>query len=460
MEEALADESLAGEPCPPLDRDVEGDVVVMGGGYTGLWSAWFLKERDPALEVVLLEQDVCGGGPSGRNGGFCNGLWEELPLLIRTLGAEDGVRVAESAERSIAEIGGWCAEHGIDAWFNAAGHVGVATSQAQDGAWRDMIDAAARLGVGEGRFIELDRSDVQARCASPVFRGGMLTPGTATLQPARLARGLRRALLGRSVRIFERTPVRRLRSGPPVVVDTPGGTVRAAAGVFALGAWASQLGRFRRTILPRGSYLLITEPAPERLAELGWTGREGLYDFRTALHYVRTTPDGRIAFGAASSRAGTGTGLGPRLRYDEPSVAGLVRDLRRWFPPFRDVGIEAAWGGPIDVTGLHLPFFGSLPRRTVHYGLGYTGGGVGPCHLGGKVLSGLALGVDDEHTRNPLVGLSPRPFPPDPFRSIGAAAAHEAILKKDESEDQGLAPGWLTGALARLPRRLGYELGP
>jgi glycine/D-amino acid oxidase-like deaminating enzyme len=460
MEEALADASLAGEPCPPLARDVEADVVVIGGGYTGLWSAWFLKERDPALEVVLLEQDVCGGGPSGRNGGFCNGLWEELPLLVGKLGPEGAVHVAEAAERSITEIGAWCGANGVDAWFRGVGHLGVATSSAQDGAWRETVAVAARLGVDEGRFIELDRSDVLARCASPVFLGGLLTPGAATLQPARLARGLRRALLGRGVRIFERTPVRRFRTGSPVKVDTAAGSVRAAGGVFAVGAWASQLVRFRRTILPRGSYLVITEPAPERLAELGWTGGEGLYDFRTALHYLRTTPDGRIAFGAASSRAGTGTGLGPRLRYDEPTVVGVVRELRRWFPPLRDVGVEAAWGGPIDVTGLHLPFFGTFAGGTVHYGLGYTGGGVGPCHLGGKVLSGLALGIDDEHTRLPLVGLSPKPFPADPFRSLGAAAAHEAIVRKDESEDAGRAPGRLTDALARLPRRLGYELGP
>ncbi len=459
MEEALADPDLAGDPCPPLDRDVRADVVVLGGGYTGMWTAWFLKERDPSVEVVVLEQDICGGGPSGRNGGFCSALWEELPLLVRTLGERDALRTARVAGRSIDEISSWCEENGVDAWFAATGHLGVATSPAHDGAWGETVREADRL-AGDGRFEVLSPDEVRARCDSPLFRGGMLARDAAMLQPARLARGLRRALLARGVRIHEFTPVRRLRGKPPVIVTTPGGTVRAERAVLALGAWAAQHRRFRRTVLPRGSYIVISEPAPDRLDALGWTGGEGIYDFRTTLRYVRTTRDGRIAFGSASSRAGLGTGLGPRLRYDETTVSALVHDLRRWFPPFQDVPIEAAWGGPIDVTGLHLPFFGTLPGGTTTYGLGYTGGGVGPCHLGGKILSGMTLGAEDEHTTLPLVGLEPRRFPPEPFLSVGALVVHEAIVRNDEAEGRGQRADALTRALAHLPRRLGYEIGP
>jgi glycine/D-amino acid oxidase-like deaminating enzyme len=460
MEEALRDPALAAEQCPALDRDVRTDVVVLGGGYTGMWTAWFLKERDASIDVLLVEQDICGGGPSGRNGGFCNGLWEEVPLLARTLGDRGALRTADVAERSVDEIGSWCEANDVDAWFDRTGHLGVATSRAQDGAWTETVREAARLGAADGRFATLTPAEVRERCDSPVFRGGMLAPLAAVLQPARLARGLRRSLLQRGVRIHESTAVRRIRSGPPVLVETSGGTVRAERGVFALGAWAAQHAVFRRTVLPRGSYIVVTEPAPDRLADLGWTGGEGIYDFRTALRYVRTTPDGRIAFGSASSRAGLGTGLGPRLRYDDRAVATLVRDLRRWFPPFRDVGVEAAWGGPIDVTGLHLPFFGTLPGGTIHFGVGYTGGGVGPCHLGGKILSGMALGTDDEYTVLPLVGIEPKPFPPEPFLSIGALVTHEAIVRTDEAADRGERAGALTRMAARLPRRLGYEIGP
>jgi glycine/D-amino acid oxidase-like deaminating enzyme len=461
MEEALADPAFADmEPCPPLDRDVDADVVILGGGYTGMWTAWFLLERDPSLDVVLLEGETCGSGPSGRNGGFCNGLWEELPALVGTLGDGDAIRVGERAERSVGELGTWCTAHGVDAWYTKQGHLGVATSHAQDGAWHDVLAQARRLGVDDGRFVELDAAEVRARCDGPAFGAGMLTPRAAVLQPARLALGLRRALLERGVRIHEHAPARRLSTGPPVVTETPGGRVRAERGILATGAWAAALGRFRRTIVPRGSYIVVTAPAPERLADLGWTGGEGIYDFRTALHYVRTTPDGRIALGVVGSAAGLGTGLGPRLRYDPRSVATAVRDLHRLFPSFADVPLEAAWGGPIDVTALHLPFFGALPGGAVHYGLGYTGGGVGPCHLGGKVLSGLALGTEDEDTTLPLVGLQPKRFPPEPLLSVGAAIVQRAIVRRDDLRDAGRRPDRVTDLLAGLPRRLGYELGP
>jgi glycine/D-amino acid oxidase-like deaminating enzyme len=458
MEEALTDPAFAEPPCPPLSGDVRADVVVLGGGYTGMWSAWFLKEREPGLDVALLEADVCGAGPSGRNGGFCNGLWEEADLLIEELGEEGARRTALAAESCIAEIGAWCEEHGVDAWFRPDGHLGVSTSAAQDGAWRETVAAAARLG--SDWYEQLSAERVRGRCDSPVFRAGVLAPRAATLQPARLARGLRRVLLERGVRIFEGSPVQRFRAGSPVLVETPGGSVRAGAGVFGLGAYAAALRRFRRTVLPRGTYIVLTEPIPERLEELGWTDGVGLYDFRTALHYVRTTGDGRIAFGAASSRAGLGTGLGPRLRYDEASVRRLLRDFARWFPSLEGVRFGCAWGGPMDVTGLHVPFFGTLGRGNLHYGLGFTGGGVGPCRLAGRILSGLALGVEDEHTTLPLVGLEPKPFPPEPIRSVGAALAQEAIVRKDESEDQGRRANPLVEQMARMPRRLGYHLGP
>jgi len=458
MEEARA--AFAPEPCPPLSDETTADVVILGGGYTGMWTAWFLLERDPTCDIVLLEADeLCGSGPSGRNGGFCYGMWEDLEALVRFFGDADALRVAEVAHRSVGEIESWLASQGIDAWFTRAGHLTIATSPAQDGAWRSLVDEARRLGVDD-RFRELDGSQVRARCDSPVFRRGLLQQDNVTLQPARLSLALRAALLERGVRIHESSPVVRFSGGPPVSVETAGGSVTAERGVLALGAWTSSLPAFRRTIVPRGTYIVVTEPAPDRLAEIRWTGGEGLADWRSALRYFRTTPDGRIAFGAAAATAGAGVGLGPRLRYDDTSMVKLVDDFRRFFPSWSTVGIEAGWGGPMDVTGRHLPFFGTLPAGTIHFGVGYTGGGVGPCHLGGKILSALALGVEDEYTSLPLVGLEPMRFPPEPLRSIGAAVTQHAIVRKDEREDQGGRADPLTSFVARLPRRLGYEIGP
>jgi len=464
MEEALADPAFAFEPQPQLASDTEADVVVLGGGYTGMWTAWFLTERTPGIDVVLLEQDVCGGGPSGRNGGFCYGMWEDLEILTKRFGDDEALRLAHTAQRSVGEIEVWLRNHDVDAWFTRAGHLTVATSPAQDGAWDGLLAEATRLGVAEDRFVELSHDEVRKRCDAPGFRAGLFQPDNATLQPARLSLGLRRELLARGVRIHEATTVRRFgadggRGGVTVEVAS-GARVRARDAVLGLGAWTSSLRRFRRAVVPRGTYIVVTAPAPDRLEAIGWTGGEGLADWRTALRYLRTTPDGRIAFGAGAATAGLGTGLGPRLRYDETSIARLVRDVRRFFPSFADVEIEAGWGGPMDVTGLHLPSFGTLPGGSVHFGVGYTGGGVGPCHLGGKILSALALGLEDEHTTLPLVGLEPLRFPPEPFRSVGAAAIQGAIVRKDEAEDRGRRPDPFTGFLAKLPRRIGFEIGP
>jgi glycine/D-amino acid oxidase-like deaminating enzyme len=460
MEEALADPTLDGEPTPPLAGDTQADVVVMGGGYTGMWTAWFLKEREPNLDIVVLERDVCGGGPSGRNGGFCNGFWEDLEILVELFGVARALEVCRAAERSVEEIGEWCERHEVDAWYTRAGHLGVETSAAQQGAWGDRYALMVRLAVDDGRIVRLSPDQVAERCRSPVFGGGVLTPRAATLQPARLARGLRRELIGKGVRIFERTPVLRFRGGTTPEVQTPGGSVRAGRAVMGMGAYMAPLPRFRRAIVPRGTYIVLTEPIPELLEALGWTGGEGIYDFRTALHYLRTTRDGRLAFGAATAVAGLGVGLGPRLDFDERSVNAVAADLARMFPSLAGVRLECAWGGPMDVTGWHVPSFGTFEGGRVHFGVGYTGGGVGPCHLGGQILSGLALGIEDEVARLPLVGLEPKRFPPEPILSPGAALTQKAILRKDEAEDRGGRAGALVRSVAGLPRRLGYNLGP
>lgn len=457
LREALAADP--GEPCPPLAEELAADVLIVGGGYTGMWTAYFLKERDPGIEVVLLEQDICGGGPSGRNGGFVNGLWDELEVLVERHGETGALETCRAAARSVDDIAAWCERHGVDAWYRKGGDLGVATSKAQDGAWAGEVEAARRLDMGRV-YRELSRQEVHERCRSPLFRAGVFMPNAATVQPARLARGLRRVLLERGVRIFEGSPVRRFRRGPPAEAETPGGVARAAHAILAAGAWSSRWKHFRRSLIVRGSYIVLTAPAPERLEEIGWTGGEGIYDYRTALHYLRTTPDGRIAFGGAGVQPGLRHDIGPRFDYREVSTRSVAEDLWRMFPSFREVPLEAAWGGPIDVSGAHLPFFGTLASGNVHYGVGYTGNGVGPCHLGGQILSGLALGAEDELTTLPIAGAPPVRFPPEPLRTPGAMVVTRAILRKDRAGDEGRTPSRLADALARLPRRLGYNLGP
>jgi glycine/D-amino acid oxidase-like deaminating enzyme len=455
LREAIAHDP--GDACPPLSDDVAADVVILGGGYTGMWTAYFLKEREPDLDVVLLEQDICGGGPSGRNGGFVNGWWGGLGELARRFGDGDALELAMAASRSVEEIGRFCERHAVDAWFTPAGELYARTNDAQS--LQTMVEDARRLGV-EDLFAPLTVDELRARCDSPLFRGGLLLRDAATVQPARLARGLRRVLLERGVRIHERTPVRRFAARDPVIAETPGGAVRAGAGVVAVGAWAVDWRRFRPRLTVRGSYIVLTAPAPERLADIGWTGGESLRDLRSSLHYVRTTPDGRIAFGAAGLQPGLARRIGPRFAYDARFARAAARDLHRMFPAFRDVPVECCWGGPIDVAGLSLPFFGSNARGNVHHGLGYSGNGVAPAHLGGKILAALTLHADDGFTRLALVTREPKRFPPEPVRSPGTLVANAAIRRRDDLLDAGRRVDPITDLIARIPRKLGYNLGP
>jgi glycine/D-amino acid oxidase-like deaminating enzyme len=266
-------------------------------------------------------------------------------------------------------------------------------------------------------------------------------------------------LLERGVGIHEGTPaVGMRRPSRGVEVRTPAGRVRAGRAVIATNAWAARWPRLRRSLLVRGSYIVLTAPAPERIEELGWTGGQPICDVRTALHYFRTTPDGRIAFGGVGRALGSRIGSG--YDHDEVSLRWVAEGFRRIFPSFRDVPIEEGWGGPVDVSATHHPWFGTMAGGSVHYGVGFTGHGVSQAHLGGRILSALALDQEDEVTALPFVNRRPKRFPPALLTGLGAAVVQRAILRKDRLEDVGRRPGWITRLVATLPRRLGYTLGP
>ena len=378
-----------GAPCPPLRGSTRADVAIVGGGYTGLWTAFQLKRADPSADVVVLESDICGGGPSGRNGGFMYGLWGDFSILVELLGTDGAVRVGEASERAVDFAAEVFRKAEIDIWFRRAGHLSVSTSPVFDGAIDEHHELCQQPGYPAEQYRVLSPEQVAERCRSPLFRGGVLETRGATVQPARLARGLRALNLQLGVRIYEGTSVEAIEAGSPVRIRTREGDVSAEHAVLGINAWSNQVPEFRRSIIPRASHIVLTEPAPDRLREIGWTGGEGIGDFRATVHYLRTTPDGRIAFGAGTGSAAGG--VGERMSNDPAWYRRLEADLHRWFPAFRGVKIDATWGGPIDVGAHHVPFFGSIWGGNVHFGMGFTGGGVGPTVLGGQILSSLVL---------------------------------------------------------------------
>ncbi len=494
--EAAADPRLA-DAAPPLRGTITADVVIVGGGYTGLWTALRLTELAPEARVVLLEADICGGGPSGRNGGFVTGWWDEMPTLVERYGEAGALEAAWAMDAAVDELGRWCVEHGVDAWYTKAGSLSVSAAPAQDGKWMEAVSACEALGVGD-RYVALSADEVQARVASPVLRAGAIMPGAATIQPAILARGLRRVALERGVAIHEGTSVVELdgeragwlgaigagsrraavgRAGRPVRVRTTStagaGEVIAGSAVVALNAWAAAWPTFGRRLVTWSSYIVLTEPIPDRLEALGWTGGEGLADARFTLHYLRTTRDGRIAIGGGGGRAGFGGRIGATFTDDAAAAARAAAGLRRLFPSLADVRIEDAWGGPIDISADHLPSVASVPRRPIHYAHGYSGNGVGPSLVTGRLLAAMALADSrgsvtqggtvasgDPLAPPVLVGGRPRAFPPEPLRYLGARVVRDAIVRREAAEERDEPVSPLLREITRLPRRMGYHLSP
>jgi glycine/D-amino acid oxidase-like deaminating enzyme len=451
----------AGPPTglPPLAGDLTADLVVVGGGYTGMWAAWFVSELDPDARVVLLEAERCGAGPSGRNGGFVNAMWSSLPALRERFGDSAALRLMRAAEGAVQEIGRWCEGQRVDAWYRLGGYLQVSTAPAQDGSWREVADACAEVGA-TGACRPLSEAEVRARCDSPIFRAGAYYPAAATVHPARLALGLRARLAERGVSICEGSPVRRVAAkGNGIEAQADRGRVRAPRAVLATGPALAGCRPFRRRLTVTSSHMVVTEPVPDLLAELGWTGGECITDSRALIHYFRTTPDGRIAFGWGGGRVVPGARLNGRAELDRDVVAEVERQLRRFFPSLRQRRVEHAWGGPIDVSPTHLPVVGSVDRDRIHYAFGYTGNGVAPSRIAGRILASLALDRRDEITRLPIVDPPPVRVPPEPLRYAGGTIVRAALLRRERLEDEGRRADPLTRGIAGLPERIGVRIG-
>ncbi len=425
LEEAPPDEA-----APALARDVEADVAIVGGGYCGLWTARALKERAPDLRVVLVEAERCGHGPSGRNGGFVHGYWSMLGWARTVLGDARALELARAGDGILPAVRAL----GEDVWLREAGMLEVATTPRQEQMVARAADTASELRVPEEAVL-LSCEEVAARCRSPRFENGVLFRECATVQPARLARALRRRVLDEGVEVFEHTSATRVRDG---VVETPNGKIHAPEIVLATN---SALARWRPTarhLAEFRSYVVLTEPVPDLIDQLGWTGGEAIADGRMFLHYFRTTNDGRVLMGSA----------GGTRRHAE-------RGLRLLLPTLAEAQITHHWGGPIDVSADRLPNVGSHGR--IHYAAGFTGNGVGPTWLAAQSLASLVLQADDQWSRLPLVGRSVRPLPP--FKNLGGRLVSSAILHVEEADEEGRRPSPLARLGAALPRLTGSRLG-
>jgi len=410
------------EPAPPLRETIDVDVVVIGGGFTGLWTARTLQER--GVSVVVLEAERCGAGASARNGGFLHGYWSSLGRLKEAVGAEGALETARAADGAIAAV----RSLGEDVWLTEGGLVLASTSPAHDEYVRADIALAAELGVpGEAVAVQ-----VGERLRSPAFREAVYFRDGATVQPARLVRALRRGL-----RVYEQTPALEIDGAQ---VRTPEGRVRAQEVVVATNAWAAHWPAARQLAVFR-SAIVLTEAVPDLAERIGWENGEGFFDARRFLNYFRPTRDGRVLMGSASG-----------------SIVRAEQALRTLLPGLADVAVEYAWEGPIDVSSDRLPFFRTVPGTRIHFGAGYTGNGVGPSWLGGQILASLAMRADDEWANLPLVTRKVPRLPPEPLSSVGQAIVRRALLAIDDAEAAGRRPAVTARAVAATPRLLGLRI--
>jgi glycine/D-amino acid oxidase-like deaminating enzyme len=410
-----------------------------------------VKEREPSARVVVLEAATCGAGPSGRNGGFVHGYWASLAELVSLLGRDEALELARAGERIVPAVRAL----EDDVWLVEGGMLMVSAAPAQDAAVEHAVAAAADAGVRE-QVVPLDGDQLALRIRSPVFRRGVFFPDGATVQPARLVRALRGRVLATGVELHEHSPAS-FRGGE---VETARGRVRAPEVVVAINAAATGWRPVARHVTNFGSYVVLTEPVPELLAEIGWTGGEAIVDGRMFLHYFRTTADGRVLMGSGSGPIGFRGKLDGRFTGDDATAARAEHGLRRLLPGLADARIERAWGGPIDVSADHLPFFGTVPgTQRVHYGLGYSGHGVGPSWLGGQILASLALGREDEWTALPLATRRVASLPPEPLKRLGGGVVRKAIMAVERAEEEGRRPPLPARLGAALPRLFRMEIG-
>ncbi|MEB2400463.1 MAG: FAD-dependent oxidoreductase [Alcaligenaceae bacterium] len=443
------DSSLPTVQAARLEGRISADIAIIGGGYVGLWTALSIKAQQPTIKVVILEQDVCGGGASGRNGGFAMSWWPKISTLIKLCGTDGARRLALASEQAVHQLGRFCEEHGIDAHFTQGGWLWTATNEAQRDAWAGTIEACKRLG--HTPFVELPAAVVARRTGSPFHHSGVYEASNATVQPARLVAGLRKVAIAQGIVIHENTCVQKLSTQSPAVLTTEAGEVTAKAVVIANNVWAASIPELRRMITPVNSSIVVTEPIPERLREIGWTGGECITDSQLLVGFYSTTRDGRIAYGKGTGAIEFGAKISEIFSHDAPALRLAESDFRRAYPQLVDVPLATGWTGPVDRTYDSMPVFGRLQSADhIFYGIGWSGNGVAPSQLGGKILSALALGLRNEWSESGLVERPACKFPPEPIRYVGGNAVRNAVIRKERAEAMGQRPRWIDLRLAKF----------
>jgi len=444
-------DDLVGAARPRLTSSITADVVIVGAGYTGLWTAYYLSEADPTLSIVVLEAETAGFGASGRNGGWASALFPTaLGIVAKSSSRASAVALQHAMFDTVDEVGRVAAAEGIDCHYRKGGTVVLARTPVQLARAKAEVEEHRSWGFGPEHFSLLEAGEARERLGATDVLGASYTPHCAAIHPARLVRGLAQAVERRGVTIFENTPVTSIESG---IVRTATGDVTAPRVVRATEAWTSQLPGSERDIAPVYSLVLATEPLPDEFwAEVGLRHGETFADHRHLIIYGQRTTDGRFAFGGRGAPYHLGSSIKPVFDRDTAVFDDLWRVLCDLFPAVSDHAVTHTWGGPLGIPRDWYPSVGLDETTGIGWGGGYVGDGVASSNLAGRTLADLIRGQHTELTSLPWVNHRSPKWEPEPFRWLGVNFGLRVMGSADGAEER-------TGRASRRAEILSPFLG-
>ena len=437
-------------PRPSLPGDTETDVAIVGGGFTGLWTALYLRRLDPTMRVTVVEAEFAGFGASGRNGGWCSALLPmSLDAMAKRAGRDEAVAMQRAMFATVDEVGRAAEDEGIDCHFAKGGYLHLATNPAHTSRLHDELAEARRFDLGEEELRWLDRAEAAERVRAEGLLGALYTPHCAAIHPARLARGLATAVERRGGVVHEGTRAKVIEPGRVV---TDHGVLRADVVVRATEGFTATLKGEKRTLVPLYSLMIATEPLPEEAWDaIGLRRRETFNDARHLIIYGQRTADGRLAFGGRGAPYHFGSAVRPSYDHDTHTHEALARTLRTLFPVIGDAAVTHTWGGPLGVARDWSCSVGLDREKGLAWAGGYVGDGVATTNLAGRTLADLIIGRHTDLTRLLWVGHRSRRWEPEPLRWLGIRAGLRLPSAADRTETRTGRPDrfrdWATGRL-------------
>ena len=443
------DDVIAAPSRPPLRGDISVDVAIVGAGFTGLWSAYYLLQADPALRVAVIEREHVGFGASGRNGGFCYDGFAAGPKRIEAMSDLDTAKDWAAALReTVNVIEKTVAAEGIECDFHRGGTIEFLVNGGQQARAAEHVAEARRFGWDESELELLDASEAADIGRAADIRGAMWAPTSASIHPAKLVHGLAGAVERAGGTIFESTEVTAIAAG---VIATKAGTVRSPRILRAVEGYTAELAGHRRTLAPLYSLMIATEPLDAALwDEIGLSDRQTFGDLRHLVIYGQRTADGRIAFGGRGAPYDYASRVRRNADFDPSAFTPVLGALTELFPQLRDVRVSHRWGGVLGVSRNWMPTAGLDTQTGIGWAGGYVGSGVAATNLAGRTVADLMLDRDTRLTSFPWVNHRVRRWEPEPLRWLGINAALSVMKRADSVEERTDRPAKSADALWRL----------